>query len=99
MTAVLDDLRDSLAMRLHGELCDGRHDNEDGPCWTAWRTEADLLMPDVQRALAKAWADGARDGGRGLLPATERDRRNPYIPHGNLCGCAFCYSAATGGGR
>jgi hypothetical protein len=57
---VLDDLRDSLAMRLHGELCDGRHDDSDGPCWTTWRIEADLLMPDIRRALTDAWIAGAR---------------------------------------
>lgn len=97
--APVADLRDQLAMRLHGEFCDGRHDECSGPCWIAWRPEADLLMGDVTRALAQAWESGAHDGSRGLLPDVERAHRNPYIPHGDLCGCAYCRSAAMGGGR
>lgn len=71
-------LRDELAVILHELLCDGRHDDSDAPCWTAWHIEADILMPPIRRALAAAWEDGALDGSRGLLPYVERARRNPY---------------------
>lgn len=98
-TSLLDDLRDQLAMRLHGELCDMRCDNDERPCWTAWRVEAGLLMGDIRRALCEAWVAGARGGSRGVLPNVELARRNPFIEHGNLCFCAYCRSAAMGGGR
>ena len=91
-------LRDQIAMRLHGELCDGRHDNTDGPCWTAWRHEADLLMVDITRALCEAWVMGARGGSRGVLPNVELARRNPFIAHNLRCLGAYCRSAAMGGG-
>lgn len=75
-------VRDGLAFDLHKLFCDMRCDNENGPCWTAWRQEADLLMIRVEEALADAWEDGARNGSRGLLPAAERAKRNPYLRGG-----------------
>lgn len=94
-TGALDDLRDCLAMRLHGELCDGRHDDRDRPCWTNWRDEADELMPDILRSLAAAWSDGSRVGSV-WLSASARDQHNPFIEHDDFCGCEYCRHFAVG---
>lgn len=51
-------IRDEVAQELHALFCDGRHDDSDGPCWTAWRTEADSMMPRVMDLMARAWAEG-----------------------------------------
>lgn len=38
----------------------------------------DAHMTAVRPALARAWDEGARQGSRGVLPAAELERRNPY---------------------
>lgn len=55
-----ESLRDEIAKTLHKLLCDGRHDDTDGPCWGAWRPEADLVMLPVEVALAETWERGHR---------------------------------------
>src|SRR5690242_9187667 len=75
-------LRDDLARDLHEIFCDGRHDDSDGPCWTAWRDEADELMPRVTEFMARAWAEGYLDAGcyfrRGQPTDGPLYRHNPY---------------------
>lgn len=92
---VLTYIRDDIARILH----DLEHGKNKCPCdggWKAWRPEADAIMPTLRTWLADIWGEGARSGARGFV---ERAGRNPYLKHGSGCACAYCYSAAMGGGR
>lgn len=87
----LDAIRDQFARILH-DWDHGTQENDSPtePCWFAYRIEADLLMPTLRAAMSHAWEHGARHGSRGLLPAPDRNQRNPFKP---LDECERCHGA------
>ena len=96
-------IRDDFARILH----DGAHGKVRHSCdggWKVWRVDADAFMPTVRSWMAEVWDEGFQascdETPISHTPAGPLDGNNPYRGrHPDTCFCAFCYSAAMGGGR